>query len=495
MSQINLDKPPARRLDAEAKKAIALDALSGMGVTQAARKNTVCRNSVYAQKTKAEAALEAAFADTIDATVWFYLPVSKHFICQVVLGLVLIAKASYRDVMQFLHDLFDYPISLGTVAGIVDDAGDRAAPVNAGYDLSGIRESTADEVFHRHQPILAAVDIPSRFCALLAKEEHRDADSWGVHLLDLVDRGFQPDNNISDQASGLKKAFEDVLPGTELRFDHFHTIKASKELIRVLKNRKISATTQAITLYERTEKAREKGKDHGRLSDQLAMAIQTMAAAEALHERVDILATWLQYDVLQLPSCCPADRETLFDFIVDELILLADEPRIQTYVRSLTHQKDDLLAVAHSLDKKFQGIAKKHGVSLHDIWAMAYVARFDIHAPTYHVQSDKLESRLGLPQYDEIEDDVLIALASTHRCSSIVENFNSRLKPYLDARKTITRKKLGLYQFILNHRPFQRSHHPRLVGKTPAEALTGKSHLHWLELLGYQRFQRTTLAA
>ena len=196
MSQISPQKTPARRLAPEAKKAIALDALSGMGIAQTAKKNAVCRNSVYAQKTKAEAALEAAFADTTDATVLFYLPVSKHFICQVVLGLVLIAKASYRDVMQFLHDLFDYPISLGTVAGIVDDAADRAAPVNAAYELSGIRESAADEIFHRHQPILTTIDIPSRFCALLAKETHRDADSWGVHLLDLGARGFQPDMNI-----------------------------------------------------------------------------------------------------------------------------------------------------------------------------------------------------------------------------------------------------------------------------------------------------------
>ena len=74
MSQINFDKPPAFRLDPEAKKAIALDALSGMGIAQAAKKNAVCRNSVYAQKTKAEAALEAAFADTIDATVLFTSP-------------------------------------------------------------------------------------------------------------------------------------------------------------------------------------------------------------------------------------------------------------------------------------------------------------------------------------------------------------------------------------------------------------------------------------
>jgi hypothetical protein len=472
-----------------------MDVLSGMGVTQAARKNGVCRNSVYAQKHHAEVAIDTAFTDTTDTTVLFYLPVSKHFVCQVVLGLVLIAKASYRDVIQFLHDLFDYPISLGTVAGIVDDAGDRAAPINAAHDLRTIRDSAADEVFHRHQPILTAVDIPSRFCVLLAKEEHRDADSWGVHLLDLIDRGFQPNINLSDQASGLKKAFEDVLPNTELRFDHFHLIKASKDLVRFLKNRKASATTQAIVLYDRCEKAQKSGKDHRLLADQLAIAHPTMAAADALHKQVDILSMWLQYDVLQRPSVCPADRETLFDFIVDELLVVADEPRIQTYARSLIHQRGDLLAVSHALDNTFQGIAKKHDRSVHDVWAIAYTARFDIHAPTYHVQSDHLELRLGLPHYDEIEDDVLIALTATHRCSSMVENFNSRLKPYLDARKTLTAKTLGLYQFILNHRPFQRSHHLRLVGKTPAEALTGKSHSHWLELLGYQRFQRTALAA
>jgi hypothetical protein len=38
------------------------------------------------------------------------------------------------------------------------------------------------------------------------------------------------------------------------------------------------------------------------------------------------------------------------------------------------------------------------------------------------------------------------------------------------------------------------SHHAGLVDKTLAEALIGKSHPHWLELLGYQRFQRTALA-
>ena len=476
------------RLTSDTKTTIALDSLSGIGINRTARKNEVCRNTVYALKDKAISAINDLFVDRDDHSVLFYLPVSRAFIHQVVLALILICKSSYRDVMQFIHDIFDLPVSLGNVAKIVDIASHRAESINRSYDLAPVRQSASDEVFHRNKPILAAVDVNSRFCAMLGKEDHREADSWGVHLLDMTDRGFQPDINISDQASGLKKAFENVLPNTELRFDHFHIIKATKDLIRLLKNRKKSATTQAINLCLRMDKAKMKGKGQ-RLSARLVSANHAMVAAEMLYEHVDILCTWLQYDVLQLPGSCPADREELFDFIVDELQAIADEPRIQTYVRSLLNQKSDLLAVAHSLDGKFQNIAEKHGVAIHDIWDICYIARFDINAPTYHVRADELENRIG-SLYDQIEDDVLAVLASTHRCSSMVENFNSRLKPYLDERKTVTNRKLGLYQFILNHRPFQRSFHPHLVGKTPAEALMGEPHPHWLELLGYQRFQQ-----
>jgi hypothetical protein len=35
----------------------------------------------------------------------------------------------------------------------------------------------------------------------------------------MIDRGFQPDINISDQAAGIKKSFAGTLPETELRFD------------------------------------------------------------------------------------------------------------------------------------------------------------------------------------------------------------------------------------------------------------------------------------
>ena len=84
------------------------------------------------------------------------------------------------------------------------------------------------------------------------------------------------------------------------------------------------------------------------------------------------------------------------------------------------------------------------------------------------------------------QDAVLHILETTHRCSSMIENFNSRLRPYLDERKFMSKKSLGLIQFYLNHKPFMRSKHERLKGKTPAEALTGKAHKPWLEMLGFR---------
>jgi len=81
-------------------------------------------------------------------------------------------------------------------------------------------------------------------------------------------------------------------------------------------------------------------------------------------------------------------------------------------------------------------------------------------------------------------------MAETPRASSIVENLNGRLRNYFYLRRHIGHGYLELLRFFLNHRRFARSERPERVGKTPAELLTGQPHRHWLELLGYQRFER-----
>jgi hypothetical protein len=84
---------------------------------------------------------------------------------------------------------------------------------------------------------------------------------------------------------------------------------------------------------------------------------------------------------------------------------------------------------------------------------------------------------------------VVDAMKHIPRASSLVENLNSRLRNYFFLRRQLGAPCLNLLQFFLNHRTFLRSHRPERVGKSPKELMTGQSHPHWLELLGFTRFQ------
>jgi hypothetical protein len=68
--------------------------------------------------------------------------------------------------------------------------------------------------------------------------------------------------------------------------------------------------------------------------------------------------------------------------------------------------------------------------------------------------------------------------------SSLVENFNSRLRTYFTLRRHLGNAYLDLLRFFLNHRCFKRSRCAERHGKSPREVMTGQGHPHWLTLLG-----------
>jgi len=71
--------------------------------------------------------------------------VTKVWIVQLVLALMLIGQVSYRNIIAILKDLLDYDISLGTLNNIFNTAVEKARAVNATEDLSNI-EVTANVV-------------------------------------------------------------------------------------------------------------------------------------------------------------------------------------------------------------------------------------------------------------------------------------------------------------------------------------------------------------
>lgn len=85
---------------------------------------------------------------------------------------------------------------------------------------------------------------------------------------------------------------------------------------------------------------------------------------------------------------------------------------------------------------------------------------------------------------------VIEAMNHIYRASSPVENLNGRLRRYFSLRHQIGSQYLDLLKFFLNHHVFVRSRHEKRVGQSPAELMMGEKHPHWLEMLGFTRFQR-----
>ena len=183
-----------------------------------------------------------------------------------------------------------FRISLGTVHNIVHSAVAHARRINQQYDLSSILIGLLDEIFQAGDPVLVGVDATSTFCFLLSLEQHRDANTWGVRLLELVDQGFAPKATIADFGSGLRAGHQQALPEVPCRGDVFHALYHTGPLVRYLENRAYEAMDARAKL-ERKQAATERrpGRKDQSLAKKLSYARPAEAKALALADEVALL--------------------------------------------------------------------------------------------------------------------------------------------------------------------------------------------------------------
>jgi hypothetical protein len=485
---------PAKALAPSRRLQLGLQALAGTeSITNLADEFDVSRKFVCQQRTRAEEALTDAFApQQADDQVLYQLPVTKRWLRQLVLGQVLICHSPLRGVLELLRDLFDYDMALGTIFNIVHAAVAPAQKQNHAQDLSRIRVGAHDEIFQAHKPVVVGIDPLSSYCYLLSLENSRDADTWGVRLLELQERGFDPDYVVADAGNALRAAQAEVLPATPCRSDVFHALMEVSEVVTKLENRAYGDMTSVADLEQKIARDQRQGRVPNRSwVQQLIKAKQNQAQAIALADDVALLGRWLHYDILGLAGPSHTDRLALYDFIVAELkVRVPQAPTLlgplATYVK---RQRDDLLAFAAHLDRDFAAVATELAVPADLVRELFAVQTLDLDNPRRWRRDAPLRRLLGARYYplSQALDEVR---RRTVRASSLVENLNSRLRSYFFLRRHLGNDYLALLQFFLNHRRYLRSEHPDRVGKSPAELLNGQSHPHWLELLGYTRFSR-----
>ena len=185
----------AARLPESDRRDLAVQALARSAtISDLSSRHGVSRKFVYQQANKARLALDDAFiAADADDEVLFEIAVTKRWLRQVIVALALICRGSYLGIIEFMRDMLGASISPGTVHTVLRSAAAQAGVINRGQDLSRIRTGLHDEIFQGGTPVLAGVCAESTYCYLLAAAEHRDADTWGVHLLDAAKQGLKPD--------------------------------------------------------------------------------------------------------------------------------------------------------------------------------------------------------------------------------------------------------------------------------------------------------------
>ena len=201
----------AATLSPAIRQAIGIEAISRtLPISHLADKHQVRRKFFYQQGNQAQQALDESFAPSQgDDDVLFHLPVTKNWLYQLILGLVLICHSSYRGVVELLCDLFDTPISIGTVHNRLQTTAEAATALNQTQHLSSITVGLQDEVSQADKPVLVGADAASTYCYLLEGVEHRDEATWGCHLLGQVSwgdggRGESPQSDPESQLYGRK---------------------------------------------------------------------------------------------------------------------------------------------------------------------------------------------------------------------------------------------------------------------------------------------------
>ncbi len=480
------DVGAAARLPGSDRKDLAIQALAGSGtISDLAARHGVSRKFIYQQTHKARAALDDAFSPAVsDSAVLFELAVTKAWLRQVIVGLTLICRSSYRGVVEFLRDLLGVPVSLGCVHDVLEAATRQASAINHDQDLSGIRVGLHDEIFQGATPVLAGVDAASTYCYLLAAEHHRDADTWGVHLLDATEQGLRPDYTIADAGQGLRAGQKAAWGDTPCHGDVFHIQRQCEGLATTLSRLAAGATSRRKALQARISRAGQRGPDH-ELVVQLELARHTEARASCLARDIRTLVQWLRHDVLALAGPALATRRELFDFVVEELARREPEDarRIRPVRVALQNQCDDLLAFAGVLDAKLADVARALAIAEPLVREACVLHRVPTTSPAYWQGWNQLRAQTG-GKFHTLFDAVSRAMADTPRSSALVENLNSRLRPYFTLRRHLGGAYLDLLRFFLNHRRFMRSRHTARQGKSPRELMTGQGHPHWLTLLG-----------
>ena len=377
-------------------------------------------------------------------------------------------KGSIRDIRQGLHLLFGVRRSVGYISQTLSVAGEQALAHNCGITLSLPILGEGDEIFQGRKPCLMLVDGCSFLVVNLTPAASRDASTWELTYLDVIERGIQFQDLACDGGTGLRAGVREAELTIPLRPDLFHILQEAHRLTQRLER----AVYQAIEAAERARRAaleargiiRRRGR---RLQVKVPLPQAEVQETQAM-ETFDHWC-WLLREIRQaLEPITPiyhivsvAETQATLETAV-ELLKQLGHPGIAAFADDLQEKIPELIAPLEWLEQHLAPVLQGLDTETQAWILWAWQHRQELHL---NIDTDMPEALRSVARA------VWDTLGLFHRSSSLAESLHSWLRPYLQIRRGMPKWLLPLLQLYWNHHTFERG---KRTGSSPLE-LAGAS--------------------
>jgi len=409
----------------------------------------------------------------------------------------MVGKNSIESISEIMkYDNFQYS-SVGYISQSLSAIG-ALLPIVQTIPVDEVIEITAtsDEIFIGNKPILITLEPKSSAILSIELVDKRDESVWSKHFTKIELAGeIEIVRMITDGGSGLCSAVSDR--GILWQPDTYHAI--AHRLGKWVHKLEQRAYKRIGIEYER-KRVLASGKSKKVINKR---RYKYNKARKETQKAIEIYDNFLYLYTSIIKELQPfkssgelRDREIAKENIevALELIKSLKYEHINKQVESIEKILPDLL---NYFEEAKKSIKKCKGLGMDDDIITTLTLAWQWNKTLIKVKKNRIRREKAREEslfyleyakeilgddYEKTKETLFDELDNVIQSSSMVENINSILRPYLDHSKNqITQEFLNLFAFYHNHRRFKAG---KRKGKTPMELLTGKEQdKGWIELL------------
>ena len=407
------------------------------------------------------------------------LVVDRAFLDRAKIVLVTAVPGTIRGIQLVLELLFGRHCANGLISETLQAYGEAARQYNAQLTIPLPVLGEVDEIFQGQQPCLTVVDGRSFLVLHLSAEQGRDATTWGLTLLDLVERGVQFYDIACDRARGIQAGIRDAELAVPVRCDLFHLIRTGHQITRQLEAKAYRAIETAERARSVEQQAQEPQPRRGRPKSCKTPYSEAQRLENQAIERYDTWC-WLFDEMRQAlePFTAQGDltssseaRQTLET--VAALLKSLGVSKASSFARwQILGPLEDLVAPLAWLEQTLAPYRTDLDPSTeaYIVWAWRHRCALQI----------DIEDLADVPP--EVARACWATLELFHRASSLAESLHSWLRPHLCAHRGMPDWLLPLLQLFWNHHVFQRG---KRKGQSPLELAGVEQAPPWADVLDW----------